>query len=181
MRTALRTLAFLPPSWGRLSRPLSDISLIWSAQEPRPTGTGMSHRASPVPPQLPPRTRPPSALPSPSTPSAVLPPPLSPRLRKDKGDTTVGTVGTVNVYPEASSFLSHPLLLPLDRAVSGRPPMLQQRQRVWAFSVRPSASPQPLYSPATLVSVRIALPLFLSFFLLVRLSVGLSVSLLGLV
>lgn len=149
MRTALRTLAFLPPSWGRLSRPLSDISLIWSTQEPRPRGTGTSHRASPVPPQLAPRARPPSALPRPATPSAVLPPPLSPRDGKGEGGTTVGTVGTVTVPPRPLRFLLHLLarlslalllLLPLDRAVTGRPPMLRQRQRVLAPGVRPSCS-----------------------------------------
>ncbi|TKS88052.1 hypothetical protein D9C73_022176 [Collichthys lucidus] len=126
MRTALRTLAFLPPSWGRLSRPLSDISLIWSAQDPRPTGTGTSHRASPVPPQLAPRARPPSALTRPATPSAVLPPPLSPRDGKGEGGTTVGTVGTVTVPPRPRRSLLYPLtlllllllLLPLDRAVT---------------------------------------------------------------
>ncbi|KAM7370192.1 hypothetical protein PAMP_011463 [Pampus punctatissimus] len=118
MRTALRTLVFLPPSWGRLSRPLSDISLIWSAQEPRPMGTGTSRRVSPVPPQLPPRallpspipaqlpprTRPPSVLQRPATPSAVLPLPLSPRDGKGEGGTTVGTVGTVTVPQRPPPF-----------------------------------------------------------------------------
>lgn len=178
MRTALRTLAFLPPSWGRLSRPLSDISLIWSTQEPRPRGTGTSHRASPVPPQLAPRARPPSALPRPATPSAVLPPSLPPRDGKGEGGTTVGTVGTVTVPPRPLRFLLHLLtrlflallLLPLDRAVTGQPPMLRQRQRVLAPGVRPSCSPQSQLSPATLLSGCCSLPVFLSLFLHARLS-----------
>ncbi|KAK9528229.1 hypothetical protein VZT92_014712 [Zoarces viviparus] len=109
MRTARRTLAFLPPSWGRLSRPLSDISLIWSTQEPRPMGTAASHRDSPVSPQLAPCARPPSALTRPATLSVVLPPPLSPRDGKGEGGTTAGTVGTVTVPPRSLRFL---LLLP---------------------------------------------------------------------
>lgn len=112
MRTALRTLAFLPPSWGRLSRPLSDISLIWSAQEFRPRGTAASRRASPIPPQLPPRARPPSKLLRPATPSVVLPPPFSPGDGKGEGGTTIGTAGTVT-FPTSASSRTSLLLLSL--------------------------------------------------------------------
>ncbi|KAF6729873.1 hypothetical protein FQA47_019845 [Oryzias melastigma] len=107
-----------------------DISLIWSAHDPRPTGSATSHRASPIPPQLPPRARPPSTLPRPATPSAVLSPPLPPRDGKGDGGTTTGTVGTVTVAPgllsacPCNSSCTSPLCL--GSAVTGQPPGLRQ-------------------------------------------------------
>lgn len=70
IRTALRTLAFLPPSCGILSRPLSDISLIWSTQDPMVMDTSQQAYPTVPPLQLAPGVHPPSALP---WPAATLP------------------------------------------------------------------------------------------------------------
>lgn len=137
MRTALRTLPFLPPSWGRLSRPLRDISLIWPTQDRRLMGKAASHRAPPVPPQLAPRARPPSVPPPLATLTAALPPWLLQSLGKGDGGTTVGTV--VTVASESLRFLLH-LLPPSLPTLPAGPPALQHHQRVWAPGVRRSAS-----------------------------------------
>lgn len=113
IRTALRTLAFLPPSCGILSRPLSDISLIWSTQDPLVMDTSQQTYPTVPPLQLAPGVHPPSALPWPAaTLPAVLPLLLSLRDAKGEGGTTVGTVA---LAPKVLSS-SHPsltcLLLP---------------------------------------------------------------------